>query len=61
LKVLGIFARLAHRDGKAHYLRDIPAVLAYATKAAHRYHDLSGLARLLDRLGNVSPTAQFTF
>ena len=61
LKVLGIFARLAHRDGKAHYLKDIPAVLAYATKAAHRYHELAGLARLLDRLGNVSPTAQFTF
>jgi hypothetical protein len=36
-------------------------VLAYATKAAHRYHALAGLARLLDRLGNVSPTAQFTF
>ncbi len=57
LKVLGIFARLAHRDGKAHYLKDIPAVLAYATKAAHRYHELAGLAHLLDRLGNVSPTA----
>jgi aminoglycoside/choline kinase family phosphotransferase len=61
LKVLGIFARLAHRDGKQQYLQDIPAVVSYASKTAHRYQALSGLARLLDRLGHVSPTAQFTF
>ena len=29
LKVLGIFARLAHRDGKRGYLDDMPRVMAY--------------------------------
>ncbi|MFN7369188.1 MAG: aminoglycoside phosphotransferase, partial [Burkholderiales bacterium] len=29
LKVLGIFARLWHRDGKQAYLKDIPLVLHY--------------------------------
>ncbi|MBX3702849.1 MAG: phosphotransferase [Steroidobacteraceae bacterium] len=33
LKVLGIFARLWHRDGKAGYLGDLPRVLDYALEA----------------------------
>ena len=61
LKVLGIFARLAHRDAKHEYLKDIPAVLAYASGAAHRYGRLSGLARLLDRLGQVTTETRLTF
>ncbi len=37
VKVLGIFARLFHRDGKRGYLKDLPRVLEYArtTAAAH--------------------------
>lgn len=34
LKVLGIFARLWHRDGKPGYLQDLPRVLAYVLEAS---------------------------
>ena len=34
IKVLGIFARLALRDGKANYLKDLPLVIRYALEAA---------------------------
>ena len=34
LKVLGIFARLWHRDGKAGYLGDLPRVLEYTLEAS---------------------------
>jgi aminoglycoside/choline kinase family phosphotransferase len=34
IKVLGIFARLFHRDGKPGYLKDLPRVLAYTRQAA---------------------------
>src|SRR4029453_18260677 len=37
LKVLGIFARLYHRDGKAAYLDDMPRVLAYLRGACAPY------------------------
>lgn len=50
LKVLGIFARLYHRDGKAQYLDDLPLVLRHARGVAERYADFAALARLLDRL-----------
>jgi aminoglycoside/choline kinase family phosphotransferase len=50
LKVLGIFARLWHRDGKDGYLADLPLVLRYLQRAATRYRELSPLARLLDEL-----------
>lgn len=48
LKVLGIFARLWHRDGKDRYLADLPLVRRYAERAARRYRELAPLARLLD-------------
>ncbi|MCC6211151.1 MAG: phosphotransferase [Burkholderiales bacterium] len=50
LKVLGIFARLACRDGKPRYLADAPRFLGYARAVARRYAPLAPLARLLDRL-----------
>ena len=50
LKVVGIFARLAHRDGKARYIGDIPRVLAYLKATCGRYRELAPLARLLDKL-----------
>lgn len=37
LKVLGIFARLWLRDGKAGYLGDIPRTLSYLYRASGRY------------------------
>jgi aminoglycoside/choline kinase family phosphotransferase len=50
LKVLGIFARLTYRDGKAKYVADAPRFLGYARAAARRYGVLAPLARLLDEL-----------
>lgn len=48
LKVLGIFARLYHRDGKDHYLKDLPLVLDYAIHVAKKYPELASLANWLD-------------
>ncbi|HTJ96430.1 MAG TPA: phosphotransferase [Rhodocyclaceae bacterium] len=56
LKVLGIFARLYHRDGKDGYLKDMPLVAAYLRKACHRYEALHPLLRLLDQVEGVVPT-----
>jgi hypothetical protein len=50
LKVLGIFARLHYRDGKAKYLADTPRFLGYARAVARRYVALAPLARLLESL-----------
>jgi len=50
LKVLGIFARLHHRDGKDRYLADMPRVLASAIEVAGRYDAFGALARLIDRV-----------
>ncbi len=48
LKVLGIFCRLYHRDGKPRYLQDLPTTLDYARQVSHRYPALGELAALLD-------------
>ena len=37
IKVLGIFARLNHRDGKAHYLDDLPLTLEYVMEVGKKY------------------------
>ena len=49
IKVLGIFARLWYRDGKAGYLNDLPLTLDYVCDACMRYEELAGLAGLLER------------
>jgi aminoglycoside/choline kinase family phosphotransferase len=59
LKVLGIFARLSHRDGKDGYLKDLPLVWRYAHRVATRYHGLGPLALLLERLAGVERTETF--
>jgi aminoglycoside/choline kinase family phosphotransferase len=50
LKVLGIFCRLKHRDGKPAYSADLPRFFNYAHKVARRYEGLGPLARLLEPL-----------
>jgi aminoglycoside/choline kinase family phosphotransferase len=50
LKVLGIFARLSHRDCKDGYLKDLPLVMSYLRAACARYIDLKPLLDLLDIL-----------
>ena len=61
LKVLGIFARLYHRDGKDAYLKDMPLVMKYASKTAHRYAELAPLARLLDELQDKKQDVAYSF
>lgn len=61
LKVVGIFARLWHRDGKERYLADIPLVLDYLLRAARRYGELAPLAHLLDQLHGRQAEVAHTF
>jgi aminoglycoside/choline kinase family phosphotransferase len=61
LKVLGIFARLYHRDGKDAYLKDLPLVLRYTRKVAGRYKVLAPLIVLLDELEDKAPSVGYTF
>ena len=61
LKILGIFSRLAHRDGKPAYLDDIPLVMSYVRKTANRYNSLIPLLRLLDVIEQTPPLAAYTF
>lgn len=50
LKVLGIFARICHRDGKPHYLQDAPRFILYLRDACAADERLQPLQRLLDSL-----------
>ena len=61
LKILGLFCRLAYRDGKKHYLADLPLVLSYVRKTARRYTNLAPLVRLLDELDDSAPQVGYTF
>ena len=61
LKVLGIFARLSHRDGKDRYLADLPLVLRYVQDVAARYVTLAPLSRLIDRIEGRSQRIGHTF
>ena len=47
LKVIGIFARLHHRDGKPKYLADVPRFFAYLDAVLPTYPELSGLRRFI--------------
>ncbi|HYT96695.1 MAG TPA: phosphotransferase [Casimicrobiaceae bacterium] len=61
LKVLGIFARIRHRDGKRGYVEDTPRFIAYVRPVAQRYRELAPLAKLLDRLEQRTPSVGYTF
>jgi len=61
LKVLGIFARIRHRDGKDGYVEDTPRFLDYVRPVAERYRELAPLARLLDRVTQRTSTVGYTF
>lgn len=50
LKVIGIFARIKHRDGKGHYLEDVPRFFAYLRTVIARRPELAALGELLDNL-----------
>ncbi len=61
LKVLGIFARLFHRDGKDGYLKDIPLVFKYARKVAERYNAFKPLVHLFDQVEGIQRPDGLTF
>ena len=61
LKVLGIFARLYHRDNKDGYLKDLPLVMDYLRRACERYVDLKPLLHILDILEKKQPVVGYTF
>jgi len=60
LKVLGIFCRLKHRDGKPAYAADLPRFFAYATKVALRYRELKPLIRLIEPMTGALTTTAFS-
>lgn len=63
LKVLGIFSRLSHRDGKQAYLDDLPLTLSYVLSVAQRYpetsfiHDLFDKYEIPQRIGTIEIAA----
>lgn len=59
IKVLGIFARLYHRDGKDGYLKDMPLVMHYLRKVCERYVELRPMLRLLDALEGRVPRPRY--
>jgi N-acetylmuramate 1-kinase len=61
IKVLGIFARLYHRDGKDGYLKDMPLVMAYLRKVCGRYIELKPMLKLLNALEGLEDKAGYTF
>lgn len=61
IKVLGIFARLYHRDGKDGYLKDMPLVLAHLKKVCGRYNGLGDFLRLLEDIEGNTARAGYTF
>lgn len=61
LRILGVFARLNHRDGKAAYLAHIPRVNQYVRQVAGRYIAFKPLLRILDELDQVQTKVGYTF
>ncbi|CAG0971955.1 N-acetylmuramate 1-kinase [Rhodocyclaceae bacterium] len=61
IKVLGIFARLYHRDGKDGYLKDMPLVAKYLRAACERYRALGPFLKLLDELEDRKTEVGYTF
>lgn len=61
IKVLGIFARLSHRDGKHGYLNDMPLVMDYLRRACYRYAELRPMFKLLNTLEGHEVKAGYTF
>jgi N-acetylmuramate 1-kinase len=61
IKVLGIFARLSHRDGKDGYLNNMPLVMDYLRRVCGRYIELRPMLKLLNTLEGYQEKAGYTF
>lgn len=60
LRILGVFCRLKHRDGKPHYAADLPRFFGYAAQVALRYRELAPLLPLLEDLVGPLTTQGFS-
>jgi N-acetylmuramate 1-kinase len=60
LKVLGIFCRLKHRDGKPGYSADLPRFFSYATRVALRYRELKPLIGLIEPMTGTLTTSAYS-
>ena len=54
LKVIGIFARICHRDGKPKYLGDVPRFFAYLKTVIERHSELKPLQTVLNSLSDTT-------
>ncbi|MFA5664211.1 aminoglycoside phosphotransferase family protein [Castellaniella sp.] len=61
LRILGVFARLSHRDQKHGYLVHLPRVLTYVRQVAARYPQFHPLLRVLDAVGQQPQTQGYSF
>lgn len=61
LRILGVFARLSHRDGKHGYLAHMPRVLGYVRQVVGRYRALRPLLPVLDRAEQLAQTSGYSF
>lgn len=50
IKVLGIFARLYHRDGKQNYLNDLPLTFHYVMQVGQHHPETEALIALFEQL-----------
>lgn len=57
-KVIGIFARLNHRDGKPKYLADVPRFFAYLDAVLPKYPEFAPLQRFIDAKVKPAMAAQ---
>jgi aminoglycoside/choline kinase family phosphotransferase len=60
LKVLGIFCRLKHRDGKPQYSADLPRFFGYLVRVATRYTPLAPLIPLIEPLTGPLTTTGYS-
>ena len=61
IRILGVFARLNHRDGKSADLAHMPRVIGYVRQVAGRYGAFRPLLRVLDHLENFQRNVGYTF
>jgi aminoglycoside/choline kinase family phosphotransferase len=61
LMQLGLYARMAHRDGDRAFLAEADQLLDFVRKAAGRYTETRPLVRLLDAWDNRQPQVGYTF
>ena len=61
LKILGIFCRLAHRDKKKNYLKDLSRVRLKCIKVAAKYKEFESLIKLFEKVEKLSGKEQKYF